>query len=83
MILVPGKAATWGSPTRPVAAAGPLERRFSDMRISDLIKATLVCGGMAFLVYSFPVLGQVVIIAVLSALWASCAHQTIRKVFQR
>ena len=53
------------------------------MRISDLIKATLVCGGIAFMVYTFPVISQVVIIGLLSLLWSSCAHQAIRKVVQR
>ncbi len=49
------------------------------MRVSDLIKATLVCGGLAFLVYSFPFIGQIAVIALLSLLWVSCAHQTIRR----
>jgi hypothetical protein len=47
------------------------------MNMSDLIKATVVCGGIAFLVYSFPVLSQAVIIAFLSLLWLSCAIQTM------
>ena len=33
---------------------------------------------MAFLVYSFPVIGQIVIIGILSLLWLSCAHQTLQ-----
>ena len=53
------------------------------MRISDLIKATLVCGVVAFLVYSFPLLGQIVIIGLLCLLWISCAHQTIRRALER
>lgn len=47
------------------------------MNMSDLIKATIACGGIAFLVYTFPVLSQVVIIAFLSLLWLSCAIQTV------
>jgi hypothetical protein len=43
----------------------------------DLIKATLICGGLAFLIYSFPVLGQVMVIGLLSLLWLSYAHRTI------
>ncbi len=48
------------------------------MRTFDLIKATVVCGGMAFLVYSYPVIGQVMIIAVLSVIWLSYAYKTIK-----
>lgn len=48
------------------------------MNVSDLIKATILCGGLAFLVYSFPLLSQIVIIGLLSLLWLSCALQTIQ-----
>ncbi len=41
------------------------------MNALDVIKATLVCGLLAFLVYSFPVIGQVVIIGVLGLVWLS------------
>jgi uncharacterized membrane protein YesL len=47
------------------------------MSLVDLIKATLVCGIVAFLFYSFPVLGQIVAIAVLSLLWLSYARKTL------
>ena len=47
------------------------------MSIMDLIKATVVCGGVAFLFYSFPVLGQIMAIAILSLLWLSYARKTI------
>ena len=47
------------------------------MRPSDLIKATVGCGLVAYLVYSYPVLGQVLIIAFLSLLWLSYLHRTI------
>ena len=53
------------------------------MSMSDLVKATVVCGGIAFMVYSFPAIGQVAIIGLLSLLWVSCAHQAIRRVVQR
>ena len=49
------------------------------MRTSDLIKATVVCGLAAYLVFEFPVLGQVVIIAVLSLLWLSYLYSTVRR----
>ena len=47
------------------------------MNVVDLIKATVVCGSIAFLVYSFPVIGQVTVIGILSLLWLSYAHKTI------
>ncbi len=53
------------------------------MNILDLIKATLFCGGLAFLTYSFPVIGQVVIIAVLTLLWLGYARKTIATLRRR
>jgi hypothetical protein len=47
------------------------------MSLVDLIKATIVCGGVAFLFYSFPVLGQIVAITLLSLLWLSYARKTV------
>jgi len=47
------------------------------MSILDLIKATVICGGVAFLIYSFPVLGQVVLIGFLSLMWLAYAHRTV------
>lgn len=47
------------------------------MNVLDLIKATIICGLSAFLIYSFPVISQVVIIGLLFLLWVSCAHRTI------
>jgi uncharacterized membrane protein YesL len=47
------------------------------MSIFDLIKATVVCGAVAFLIYSYPVLGQIVLIGFVSLLWLSYAHKTI------
>ncbi len=47
------------------------------MSILDLIKATIVFGVIAFLIYSYPVLGQVVLIGFLSLLWLLYAHKTI------
>ena len=48
------------------------------MTILDLAKATLVCGGLAFLIYNYPVLGQIVLIGFLSILWLLYARKTIR-----
>ncbi len=53
------------------------------MSILDLIKATVVCGAMAFLIYSYPVLGQIVLIGLLSVLWLSYAHKTIASLRRR
>jgi hypothetical protein len=53
------------------------------MNVLDLIKATIFCGGIAFLIYSFPVVSQAVIIGVLSLLWLSYAHRTIAKLMRR
>ena len=48
------------------------------MNIFDLIKATVVCGSIAFLVYSFPVIGQIVIIGILGLAWLTYAHKLIK-----
>jgi hypothetical protein len=47
------------------------------MNVLDLVKATVACGGGAFLIYNFPVLSQVVIIGLLTLLWLSYAHRTL------
>ena len=53
------------------------------MTIIDLIKATVVCGAIAFLIYSFPILGQIVLIGFLSVLWMVYAHKTIANLRRR
>ena len=53
------------------------------MTILDLIKATVVCGAVAFLIYSYPVLGQIVLIGFLSLLWLVYAHKTIAHLRRR
>jgi hypothetical protein len=53
------------------------------MTIFDLIKATLVCGAIAFLIYSYPILGQIVLIGFLSVLWLVYAHNTIVRLRRR
>jgi len=47
------------------------------MKLSDLIKATITFGLIAFLVYSYPVLGQILIIAFLTLLWLSYLYRTV------
>ena len=53
------------------------------MSILDLAKATLVCGGLAFLVYSYPVLGQALLLAVLGLLWLLYARKTVQTLRRR
>ena len=42
-----------------------------------LIKTTIICGGIAFLIYSFPVISQAAMIGLLALLWFSCAQRTV------
>ncbi len=53
------------------------------MNLLDLTKATVICGLLAFLIYSFPVVGQVAIIGLLSLLWLSYAHRTIANLLRK
>jgi hypothetical protein len=53
------------------------------MNVLDLIKATITCGLLAFLIYSFPVVSQAVIIGGLSLLWLSYAHRTLSNLRRR
>jgi len=53
------------------------------MRLSDFLKATVICGGIAFVVYSAPVVSQAVVIGLLALLWASCAHQAVRRMLRQ
>ena len=53
------------------------------MNIFDLIKATLFCGGLAFLIYSYPVIGQIVLIATLTLLWLGYARKTLATLRRR
>ena len=53
------------------------------MNMLDLIKATLACGISAFLIYSFPVIGQILIITLLTLLWLSYAHRTLATLRRR
>ena len=47
------------------------------MRLPDLIKATVACGLLAYLVHERPVVAQILIIAVLCLLWLSYLARTI------
>ncbi len=53
------------------------------MNLLDLTKATIACAGIAFLVYSFPVLSQATVIGLLSLLWLSYAVKTIQTLRRR
>jgi hypothetical protein len=47
------------------------------MTILDLVKATLVCGGCSFLVYTYPVLSQVLLIGLFGLFWGLHARKTL------
>jgi len=47
------------------------------MNLLDLTKATVLCAGIAFLIYSFPVLAQALLIGFLSLLWLAYAHKAV------
>lgn len=53
------------------------------MRPIDLFKATVVCGSIAYLAYSVPVLSQVIVIALLSIIWLTYLHSTISRLRRR
>ncbi len=86
-----------GFSTSPSSACGPLFGAGSacsqcvwsgnieadSMNLLDLIKATVVCGGVAFLFYRYPTLGQILVIATLSLVWLSYARKTVRNVRRR
>jgi len=53
------------------------------MDLVDLIKATLLCGAMAFVCYSFPVVGQAMIIGCLALIWLGYVRATIMRLRRR
>ena len=77
----PNGSVTSEEGTTPLQAGLKYER--SVMSILDLIKATVVCGAISFLIYSYPVLGQIVLIGFLSLLWLVYAHKTIANLRRR
>jgi len=53
------------------------------MSMFDLAKATVVCGGLAFLIYNFPILSQISLIALLCLLWLLYARKAIASLRRR
>ncbi len=47
------------------------------MNMFDLVKATVVCGGLAFLIYNFPAFSQVSLIGLLTLMWLMYARDAI------
>ena len=47
------------------------------MNMFDLAKATVVCAGLGFLIYSFPLISQVSLIAILGILWLGYARKAL------
>jgi hypothetical protein len=61
----------------------PAVRLTSLMNVLDLTKATIGCGGVSFLIYSFPVVGQIVLISFLTLVWLFYAHRTIMNLLRK
>ena len=53
------------------------------MSLLDLAKATVIFGLLAFLIYTFPTLGQGMLIGTLALLWLGYAYKTYRTVRRR
>ena len=53
------------------------------MNIIDLAKATVVCGGVSFLVFTFPFISQGLIIGLLTVVWVSYAQKLIKNFVRR
>jgi hypothetical protein len=69
-------AATWDGEGRAARfRCGKVYR--CRMSVYDLVKATVVCGGVAFLFNKFPILGQILMIAVCSVLWLSYLRKVV------
>jgi uncharacterized membrane protein len=47
------------------------------MYLSDLGKATVACGGLAFLIYNIPAVAVALNIGLLSLLWLLYAYKTL------
>ena len=47
------------------------------MNMFDLVKATVVCGILAFVIYSFPLVSQIGLITVLAILWLGYARKAL------
>ena len=53
------------------------------MALFDLFKATIICGGLALLIYSYPIVGQVCTIGFLALLWVLYAQRAVRSLLSR
>ncbi len=53
-----------------------LDQQTSRMTILDLIKATVAFSAISFLIYSYPLVGQIVLIGFLGILWLSYVRKT-------
>ncbi len=53
------------------------------MNLFDLLKATVACGGIAFLMYSVPEVSQAAVIGILTLLWLSYAHRTLARLLRK
>ena len=53
------------------------------MDLVDLIKATVLCGIIAFLCYSFPVVGQAMVIGFLGLIWLGYLRTTVVRRLRR
>jgi hypothetical protein len=53
------------------------------MDVLNLIKATIILGVVAFLCYSYPVIGQAMVIGVLALLWLGYVHATVMRLLRR
>ncbi len=53
------------------------------MTVIDLTKATVVCGGASYLVYAFPLVGQVLVMALLGVLWLLYAREAVQRLRTR
>ena len=53
------------------------------MTLMDLAKATVGCGSAAFVIYTCPEVGQVLLIGVLTLMWILYARQTLRSLRRR
>jgi hypothetical protein len=47
------------------------------MSMSDFIKATLICAGIAYLIYRFPLISQILLIGSIAAIWASYFYRAV------
>jgi len=49
------------------------------MSTPDFIKATVVCGGVAYLLYRFPVISQILLIGSVALIWATYLYKTLTR----